>query len=103
MDNSVFFPLLIVMVSVTYLIRALPFVLFKRKITNRRVKAFLEYIPYTVLSSMTFPAILYSTGNVVAAACGLVGAMVLAWKDRSLLTVALGTCAITFAVSLLLR
>ncbi len=103
MSNSVYFPLLIVMIGVTYLIRALPFVLFNRKITNRRVKAFLDYIPYTVLSAMTFPAMLYSTGNVAAAACGMAAAMGLAWKGRSLLTVALGTCAVTFAVALLLR
>ena len=103
MDNSVYFPLLVVMVVVTYLIRALPFVLFKKKITNKRVKAFLDYIPYTVLSSMTFPAMLYSTGNIAAASCGLLTAMMLSWKNKSLLVVAMGTCAVTFMVALLLR
>lgn len=101
MDNLIFIPLLITMLAVTYLIRALPFVLFRKKITNRRVKAFLDYIPYTVLTSMTFPAILYSTGNVIAAACALVMAMILSWKGKSLLVVALGTCAVSFVVSLL--
>jgi len=102
MDNSVYVPLLIVMLGVTYLIRAIPFVLFRKKITNRRVKAFLDYIPYTVLTAMTFPAILYSTGSVIAAALALVMAMFLAWRGKSLLTVALGTCAVSFIVSLII-
>lgn len=102
MDNSVYVPLLITLLVVTYLIRALPFILFKKKITNRRVKAFLEYIPYTVLTAMTFPAILYSTGNIIAASLALVVAMILAWRNKSLLTVALGTCAASFVVSLLM-
>jgi len=101
MDNSVFFPLLIVMVVTTYLIRAIPFVLFRKKITNRRVKAFFDYIPYTVLSAMTFPAILYSTQSTIAAALGLLVALVLSYKGKSLLIVAIGTCVTAFAAGLI--
>ena len=102
MDNLVYFPLLITMALTTYLVRAIPFTLFRKKITNSRVQAFFEYIPYSVLSAMTFPAILYSTGNVVAAFAGLVTALVLAWKGKSLLIVALGTCLASFLVSLIM-
>ena len=102
MDNNIFFPLLIVMAVTTYLIRALPFTLFQGKIKSRRVQAFFDYIPYSVLSAMTFPAILFSTGSVFAAAAGFLTALFLAWKGRSLLTVAVGTCLMTFVVSLLM-
>lgn len=102
MNNAVYIPLLIVMLAVTYLIRALPFLLFRKRITNRRVKAFLEYIPYTVLTSMTFPSILFSTGNIIAASVALVVAMLLAWRNKSLLTVAIGTCAASFIVNLIM-
>ncbi|SCW57686.1 Uncharacterized membrane protein [Ruminococcaceae bacterium YRB3002] len=100
MDNLVFFPLLAVMVIVTYLIRAVPFVIVRKKITNPHLKAFLDYIPYAVLSSMTFPAILYSTDSVLSAAAGLVCALILSWRGKSLLVVAIGTCLSAFAVSL---
>ena len=70
MDNDKFFSLLIVMAVSTYLIRALPFTLFQGKIRSKRVQAFFDYIPYSVLSAMTFPAILFSTGSVIAAAAG---------------------------------
>lgn len=99
MDNTVFFPLLAVMVIVTYLIRAVPFVLFRKKINDPHLKAFFEYIPYAVLSSMTFPAILYSTGSVISAAAGLLCALFLAWRGKSLLVVAIGTCLAAFLVS----
>ena len=102
MDNKLFFSLLAVMGITTYLIRALPFTLFQGKIKNKRVQAFFDYIPYSVLSAMTFPAILFSTGSVLAAAAGFMVALFLAWKGKSLLTVAIGTCLMTFIVSLLM-
>lgn len=100
MDNLVFFPLLAIMIIVTYLIRAVPFVLFRQKIENPHLKAFFDYIPYAVLSSMTFPSILYSTDSVLSAAAGLFVALFLSWRGKSLLIVAIGTCLAAFAVSL---
>lgn len=99
MDLSVFLPLLIVMALTTYLVRALPFTLFRRRITNARIKAFFELIPYTVLSAMTFPAILYATGSFPSACAGFVVALILSFLDKSLLTVAIGTCLATLAAT----
>ena len=103
MDNLTFFMLLAVMVFVTYLIRAVPFVLFRKKIANPHLKAFFEYIPYTVLSAMTFPAILYSTSSVYSALAGLAIALLLAWKDKNLLIVAVAASAAALTVDLLLK
>lgn len=86
------------MALVTYLTRMPPLVIFKKKITNRFVKSFLAYVPYAVLSAMTFPEILYSTGNMVSAAAGLAIALLLAYKGKGLLTVALGSTAMVFVV-----
>ena len=49
---------LLIMFAVTYLVRVLPLVVFRKKITNRFVRSFLAYIPYAVLAAMTFPAVL---------------------------------------------
>ena len=100
MDNKTFFILLAVMAVSTYLVRAIPFAAFRKKITNRKVKAFFDYIPYTVLSAMTFPAILYSTDSILSAGAGALVAVILAYRGKSLLTVAIGTCAAAFLVSL---
>lgn len=92
---------ILVMALVTYLVRALPLTLIRRRITSRYVQSFLYYVPYATLSAMTFPSILYATGSIVSAICGFVVALILAYKDKSLLTVAAGACAAAFIVSLL--
>lgn len=78
---------ILIMVLVTYLPRALP-LLFCHKIQSRFVLSFLSYIPYAVLSVMTFPAILDATGDIYSASAGLIVAVVTAYFGRSLLTVA---------------
>ncbi len=78
-----------VMAAVTYMIRMIPFTFFNKKIKSRFIRSFLKYIPYTVLSAMTIPAIFYSTGNVVTAVVGTIAAVVLAFFDLPLIVVAL--------------
>ena len=79
--------LVIVMAAVTYLIRMIPFVFFKKKITSRFIKSLLYYIPYAVLTSMTFPAIFYSTGNVITATIGTVVALIASLNKKALIVV----------------
>lgn len=90
-----------VMAGVTYLIRMLPLAVFQKRIKNRFIRSFLYYIPYAVLGAMTFPAILYSTGSVYSALAGLAVALVLAFLEKSLLTVALCSCLAVFLAELL--
>lgn len=82
-----------VMALVTYVPRMIPLTFMKRRINSRFLRSFLEYMPYAVLAAMTFPAILSSTASAVSAAVGLLAAMLLAWRDKGLLTVALGASA----------
>lgn len=89
-----------VMAVVTYLIRAVPFVVFRKKIQHRFIRSFLYYIPYAVLSAMTLPAILYSTGNIISACVGLAVALVLSFLERGLLTVAISACTAVYITEL---
>ena len=82
-----------IMAGMTYLIRVIPMAVFRKKITNRFVRSFLSYVPYAVLSAMTFPAIFYSTGSVASAAAGCAAALALAYWNKGLLTGALGAAA----------
>lgn len=79
---------LLVMAGITYLIRMIPLVLVKEKISNRYILSFLYYIPYAVLSAMTVPAIFYATSSPLSALAGFAAALILAYFGRSLLTVA---------------
>ena len=98
MDFISFVPYLIVMAGVTYLVRIIPFVLMNKKIENRFINSFLYYTPYTVLSAMTFPAILYATDSMVSAAAGLLTAIFLAYTRKGLIVVAIGACLAVFIV-----
>lgn len=90
-----FFIYLVVMAGVTYLIRMLPLVLIKKKITNQLILSLLHYIPFAVLSAMTIPAAFFVTDHIIAAVVGVVFALILAFKTKSLILVALGA---TFGV-----
>ena len=97
MSHNVYLYIL-VMAGVTYLIRMLPLALSRREITSPFVKSFLYYVPYACLAAMTFPAILSSTSGTVSAAVGFGVALIAAYKEKSLLTVALLACAAVFIV-----
>ena len=62
----------------------------------------LYYIPYAVLSAMTFPAIFYATGDIVTSATGTVVALVMAFFDLPLIAVALGSSAAAFLADLVM-
>ena len=102
MNWKVFLPQLLVMAGVTYLIRMLPLAAIRGKVRSVFLQSFLYYVPYAVLGAMTFPDVLYSTGNMGTAACGVAVAVALAWRGRSLLTVAIAACAAVAAAQLIL-
>lgn len=99
-DKLWFLACLVVSAGVTYLVRMVPLVLMKKKITNRFVRSFLYYVPYAVLAVMTIPAIFYATSSVWSAAAGFLVAAWLAWREKSLLTVAACACTAVLAVEL---
>ena len=51
-----------------------------------------EMVLFAVLGAMTFPDVLYATGSLWTALCGLIVAVVMAWRGKSLLSVAIGAC-----------
>lgn len=100
MNNRLFFIYLLVLSGSTYLIRAVPFALVKDKINNRFIKSFLYYIPYAVLTAMTIPAIFYATDYMISAAVGLLIALLVAFREKSLTVVAMLAVLGVFIVEL---
>ena len=79
------------MALTTYLIRVLPMTIFRKPIRSRFLRSFLYYVPYACLSAMTFPAILSSTASVISGAAALAVAVVLAYRGKSLMVVAVSS------------
>lgn len=89
---------ILVMAVTTYLVRALPLILLKKPIKSRFLRSFLHYIPVACLTAMTFPAILYATDHILSGIVGLAVAVLLAFKNKSLIVVAASSCAAVFIV-----
>ncbi len=98
MSMKTYFIYLFLMAFTTYIIRAVPFALVNKKITNRFFKSFLAYVPYTVLAAMTVPAIFTATGSAIASIVAFVVAVIMAYANKGLMKVAFGACFVAFAV-----
>ncbi|MBO4395672.1 MAG: AzlD domain-containing protein [Eubacterium sp.] len=97
MSHETFFIYLLLMAGTTYLIRAIPFVLVRKRIRNIYIRSFLTYIPYAVLTAMTIPAIFYATGSIWSAAVGLFAAVIMSLFGFGLMPVAVVACVAVYA------
>lgn len=96
MTNGYIWMGIAVMALITYLIRCIPMVLFRKKIRSRWIQSFLYYVPYVVLTAMTIPAVFTSTGSVSGAVSGFIIAVVLSYFEKGLLTVAISASVVAF-------
>lgn len=101
-DFKTYIEFLAVMTGVTYLLRAVPFVLLKKELKSPFWKSFLAYIPYTVLSAMTVPAIFYATESRLSGILALVTAVIASLVGRGLVVVAIVSCVTVLVVDGLL-
>ena len=99
---------ILTMALVTYLVRMLPLAAFRKKVKSQFLLSFLYYVPYAVLSAMTIPGIFFSTGTevtaatVISASVGFAAALVAAFFNRGLLTVAISACCGVLAAELIM-
>ena len=91
-----------VMSLVSFAVRVLPLTLIRGQIENRFIRSFLYYVPYATLAVMTFPAIVEATQTVWSGLAALAAGIILAWRGKSLLYVAVSICAVVFVVELII-
>ena len=93
---------IIIMAIVSYIPRAVPITYINKEIKNRFVISFLYYVPYAVLSALTFPSIFFCVGNVYLALFGTLVALFLSYKEQELYVVAIITVLLVYAGFLLI-
>ena len=91
------------MALTTYLIRVLPLTIFRKPIRSRFLRSFLYYVPYACLTAMTFPTILSSTASIISGAAALIVAIILAYRGKSLIVVAVSSSAAVLIVECVLK
>ena len=92
----------LLMALVTYIPRVLPVSIVRRQIKSKYIKSFLHYVPFAVLGASTFPEVFYSTGNIITAVAGVVVALILAGREKSLAVVATASILTVFILELFL-
>ena len=113
--NNVYLLLAVAAMAIsTYLIRAVPLVVFRKKLNNKYLYSFLNYIPYAVLTALIVPGILYSTKsavsvdsiatsqNIITACIGGAVAIILSLLKRSLIVVAVASTVAVYLAQLIL-
>jgi branched-subunit amino acid transport protein len=93
---------ILLMAGITYLIRALPLLFIRRRITNPFLRSFLSYVPYVTLSVMVFPDVLSATGSLASALIGFVTMTGLSLARKNMFVVAIASCAVVFVTELLM-
>lgn len=92
-----------VMAVVTYLLRAVPLVALRKRVTNLWLLDFLHYVPFAVLTAMMIPAIIYATESPVSGLVALGVAVIVALRRGSLLLVALFAAAAVLVTEALIN
>ena len=90
---------ILILVLVTYATRALPITLIKGKIKNPFFASLLDYIPFAVISFLTFPHVFEIKGmSIVPNLAGFLAAAFLSYKGKSLLIVSLGATLVSLVL-----
>lgn len=97
MNNYIY---ILVTFLVTYLIRIIPILIFRKPITSPFLKSFLHYAPYVTISVMTFPAVIYATNSIYSGLAALIVGIYLSYKEKSMPVVAVACCLVVFILEI---
>ena len=92
----------IVMAVASYLPRVVPLVFCRKPLKSVFIKSVLTYIPYAVLSCLTFPAIFYSTGSLTTGIVGTAVALGMSYFKVNLAIVAVVCVAVVFGLGFII-
>lgn len=92
----------LVMAIMTYLPRMLPLTFFKKEIHSQFIRSLLYYVPYAVLSALTFPSIFYATGQISSALIGGLAGIYFAYRQKGLVFVACVTVLCSLLAQILI-
>ena len=103
MDSTKILLIIVGMTLVTYIPRALPFILIGRINFSGKLEKFLKLIPYTAMSALIFPGVF--TVDAANPWIGIIGALtagILAWKKYPVMVCVLAAIAADFVLYLFL-
>ncbi|WP_129409441.1 AzlD domain-containing protein [Marinitoga lauensis] len=91
---------IILMGIVTFIPRVLPFIISDKINSNRFLKRFFKYIPYTILGMLIIPDIFYSTGSFITGTIGFFVALILSFMNLNSIIVIFAAVLIVYILNL---
>lgn len=93
------FVIIIVMALVTYIPRVIPFVTISEKALPKKIKLFLEFVPFTALGALIIPGVFSAIeGNVLASLVGVSFAFIYSWKRDSMIISVIGSILVVYII-----
>ena len=89
--------------GITYLLRLLPLLFVRKKIESSFLRSFLYYVPYVVLSALSFPAIFLSTDNIITGVVATAVCVLLALRGKGAIFCMMGSMIAVIIIEQLLR
>lgn len=94
---------ILILLLVTHATRAVPIMLIKGKIKNQFIRSLLDYIPFAVISFLTFPSCFEMKGmGIIPNLAGFFAAVFLSYKNKNLLVVAAGATVVSLIFMLVM-
>lgn len=85
------------MALVTYIPRVIPFVTISERKLPRKLKLFLEFVPFTALGALIIPGVFTAIdGRYLISLAGISVAFALSWKKGGMILPVISSIAITF-------
>ena len=103
MDRTDYLLLILGMTLVTYIPRALPFVLLDKMKFGPKVRKFLKLIPYTAITALIFPGVLLV--DTAHPSIGIIGALtagLAAWRGYAVMVCVLLAIGVNFLMYLVI-
>lgn len=98
--NSKFLIIIIGSMLINYFLRVLPAIFYKGKQPSKFISSFLEYIPYTALSALLIPEVIYSTGNKISSIIGIIFAATLVKLKQNMVIAVFGTMILVYIIEI---
>lgn len=88
----------LIMAIFTYLPRMLPLTFFRKDIKSPFIQSLLYYVPYAVLSALTFPTVFYATGDVISSVVACISAIYFSYQNKGLVFVAVIAIVVAYVI-----
>jgi len=94
--------IIILMALVTYIPRVIPFVTISDKTLPKKIRMFLDFVPFTALGALLIPGVFSAIeGELIISLVGVVFAFVYSWKKDNMIISVIGSIGVVYLLMIM--